>query len=85
MSDDLPSAAPLPPDDLEGEELVLTELVSRVLDRGVVLTGEVTISVAGIDLVELGLRLRLVSTETARRQQARDEDGESSPTGGEGG
>ncbi|MBW3535660.1 MAG: gas vesicle protein [Gemmatimonadetes bacterium] len=55
-------------DVLEGEELVLTELVSRVLDRGVVVSGEVIISVAGIDLVELGLRLHLVSTETRERR-----------------
>lgn len=56
--------------DLEGEELVLTELVSRVLDRGVVVSGEVVISVGGVDLVELGLRLRLVSTETRERLAA---------------
>ena len=50
------------------EELVLAELVSRVLDRGVVVAGDVTISVAGIDLVHLALRVRLSSIETLRRR-----------------
>ena len=54
---------------LEGEELVLAELVNRVLDRGVMVAGDVTISVAGIDLVHLALRLRLSSSETLRRHR----------------
>lgn len=49
------------------EQLVLAEIVSHVLDRGVVIAGEVTISVAGIDLIELGLNLYLCSTEAAVR------------------
>jgi hypothetical protein len=54
---------------VETEELVLAELVSRVLDRGVMVAGDVTISVAGVDLVHLALRLRLSSTETLRRHE----------------
>jgi hypothetical protein len=46
---------------------VLSELVSRVLDRGVLVAGEVIISVAGIDLIQLDLRLRLASVESIRR------------------
>lgn len=38
-------------------EMGLAELVNRVLDRGAIITGEVTISVAGIDLIFLGLQL----------------------------
>lgn len=63
----------------EGEELVLTELVSRVLDRGVVVSGEVVISVGGIDLVELGLRLHLVSTETRTRRERSEAGGPDAP------
>jgi hypothetical protein len=48
--------------------VVLSELVSRVLDRGVVVTGDVMISVAGVDLINLGLSLRLSSTETLLRR-----------------
>ena len=51
------------------DELHLVELVNRVLDRGVVVTGEVTISVAGIDLVYLGLDLVLSSIETMRQRR----------------
>jgi hypothetical protein len=58
-------------DDLSGElreELVLADLVNRVLDRGVTVVGEVVISVAGVDLVHLGLRLDLASIETTRQR-----------------
>jgi hypothetical protein len=45
----------------------LVDLVNRVLDRGVVVQGDVTISVAGVDLVYLGLNALLTSISTARR------------------
>lgn len=54
-----PVHAPLPMDD----RVHLVELVDRVLDRGVVLRGDVTISVAGIDLIYLELRLLLSGIE----------------------
>lgn len=54
-------------DDLH-EQLVLTDLVNRVLDRGVSVLGEVTISVAGVDLVYLGLRLDLAAIEPLQPQ-----------------
>lgn len=60
MSDELP-VSPMVDRDLQ-----LVELVNRVLDRGAVITGEVTISVAGIDLVYLGLQLVIAATETAK-------------------
>lgn len=53
------------------EDMALVELVSRVLDRGVVLIGEVTISVAGVDLVQLGLSLYVSSVETAEVRRKR--------------
>ncbi len=51
----------------EEEPHSLVELVNRVLDRGVVITGDITISVAGVDLVYLGLSAVLTSVSTARR------------------
>lgn len=45
----------------------LVELLNRVLDRGVVITGEVTISVAGVELVYLGLNAVLTSISSARQ------------------
>jgi hypothetical protein len=44
----------------------LAEVLDRVLTKGVVVAGEVVISVAGIDLVYLGVNVVLCSIETAR-------------------
>ncbi len=43
----------------------LSEVLDRVLNKGVVVAGEITISVAGVDLVYLGLNVLLTSVETA--------------------
>lgn len=51
--------------DASDEEVALVDLVNRILDRGLVVSGDVLISVAGIDLVELGLHVYVASTETA--------------------
>jgi hypothetical protein len=48
------------------EELSLSDLVNRVLDKGAVISGEVMISVAGVDLVYLGLHVILSSIESMR-------------------
>jgi hypothetical protein len=45
----------------------LCEVLDRVLNKGVVVSGEATISVADIDLVYLGLHIVLTSMETARQ------------------
>lgn len=50
-----------------GEEHTLVELINRVLDKGVVIVGDVTLSVAGVDLVYLSLNALLTSVSTARR------------------
>lgn len=54
----------------EEEPLVLSDLLNRVLDKGVVIGGEVTIAVAGVDLVRLDLRLLLVAVERLVRSSA---------------
>lgn len=51
---------------LDSKEVSLCEALDRILHKGAVLFGEVTISVAGIDLVYLGLQVILASMETAR-------------------
>jgi gas vesicle structural protein len=56
-------------DDLEEGNLVLSDLINRVLDTGVVISGHVTISIADVDLLELDLKLLLTSIETATRRQ----------------
>jgi len=62
MNDQLPTESDLQLD------MSLAELVNRVLDKGAIITGEVTISVAGIDLVFLGLQLVISAAETARHR-----------------
>lgn len=47
-------------------QVTLLETLDRLLNRGVVVTGDVTLSVADVDLIYLGLRLLLSSVETAR-------------------
>lgn len=62
--------------ELEESELSLLETLDHVLNRGLVIAGEITISVADIDLVFLGLNVLLSSVETAndvlRRREAND-------------
>ena len=48
-------------------EVALVEVIDRVIDKGVVLTGDIVLSVADIDLVYVGLRLLIASEDTARR------------------
>ena len=51
---------------LEQADLSLLETLDHVLNRGMVIAGEITISVADIDLVFLGLNVLLSSVETAQ-------------------
>jgi hypothetical protein len=51
------------------EYISLCETLDRVLNKGVVIAGEVIISVADVDLIYLGLKLVLTSVETARQAQ----------------
>jgi hypothetical protein len=52
-------------------DVTLVELVDRILDKGVVLTGDITLSVAGVDLVHVSLRALLASVETAAASRER--------------
>jgi hypothetical protein len=52
------------------DELSLLELADRLLNRGVVLTGEATISVAGVDLIYLGLNVVLTAIENLQPKSA---------------
>ncbi len=55
-------------DEIDTEQLVLGDLLNHVLDKGVVIGGTVTISIADIDLLVLDLRVLLTSVETALRR-----------------
>jgi gas vesicle structural protein len=45
------------------QDVTLLDLLDRVIDNGVVLAGDVTISVADVDLIYLGLRVLLAPVE----------------------
>lgn len=49
-------------------ELGLAELVSRVLDKGAVITGDVLVSVAGVDLIHVGLQVIVAAVESERER-----------------
>ena len=51
-------------------DVPLVTLVDRLLNRGVVLAGDVTISVAGVDLIYLGLNVVLSSVDGIREAGA---------------
>ena len=50
--------------------MTLLDLVDRVLNKGVVVTGDITLAVADVDLVYVGLRLLLASAATLEREAA---------------
>ena len=50
-------------------EVTLLDLLDRVLDKGVIVLGDVTISVADVDLIYLGLKVLLTSVEKAERMR----------------
>jgi gas vesicle structural protein len=50
-------------------DVTLLELVDRVLNKGVVLTGDITLSVADVDLVYVGLRVLLASVATLEQAE----------------
>ena len=58
------------------EEVTLLELLDRVLDKGVVLSGDITLSVADVDLVYVGLRVLLSSVEAAQRRREGEHAGD---------
>ena len=51
-------------------EISLAETLNRVLNKGAVLTGDITISVADIDLLYIGLNLIVSSVETMRHSES---------------
>jgi len=56
------------------DEFSLLEILDHVLNTGVVIHGSVVISLAGVDLVYLGLNVILTSVETALRSIQAAED-----------
>ena len=51
-------------------EVTILDLLDRVLDKGAILIGDITISVADVDLIYVGLKVLLSSMETAERMKS---------------
>ena len=59
----------------ESADLTLLDLIDHVLNTGVIIRGNLVLSLAGVDLVYLGLDLIVTSVETAMRHIARPRSG----------
>jgi hypothetical protein len=47
-----------------GEHIALVEILDRVLGKGAIIAGEITIAVADVDLIKLELQLALGSVDS---------------------
>ena len=48
---------------VDAREVTLLDLVDRAVDHGVILAGDITIAVADVDLIYVGLQVLLASVE----------------------
>ncbi|EFL20969.1 MULTISPECIES: gas vesicle protein [Streptomyces] len=55
---------------IERREVALVDLLDRVLAGGVVIAGEITLSIADIDLVRISLRALIASVRTEDMEDA---------------
>ena len=63
-------------DELADSQLILGDLLNRVLDKGVVISGQVMISIADIDLLSLDLKVILTSVQTALERSTTRQHGD---------
>ena len=57
------------PDEIARQrEVALVDLLDRLLDGGVVLGGDITLSIADVDLLYVGLRALVTSVATAEEK-----------------
>jgi Gas vesicle protein len=54
----------------EHRDVALVDLVDRLVDGGVVIAGDLTLSVADVDLLYVGLRAVVASVATAQEKGA---------------
>ena len=69
MSDRILPLFATPQEALASSDGRLVDVVDRLLDRGVVVRGELWLTVAGVDLVFVGADLVLASPDTLRRER----------------
>lgn len=69
----------MPGEAIDHAPLELSDLINRVLDKGAVIAGSVTISVGDIDLIQLDLTVVLTAIETARSTERRRREARENP------
>ncbi len=52
---------------LTPRQLTLVDLLDKILDKGIVINGDITLTVGGLDLLALKINLVIASLETAKR------------------
>ncbi len=55
--------------DPEKEKLLLSDVLDRVLNTGVTISGDLTIGIADVDLIYVGLRVLLSSVDKLQEDQ----------------
>lgn len=56
------------------QALAISDLLDRALNKGVVVYGEATISLAGVDLVYVGLKVLVGSVDAVQQMRAAAQD-----------
>ncbi|WP_030299622.1 gas vesicle protein [Streptomyces katrae] len=64
---------------LPGRQVALVDLLDRLLSGGVVLTGDIVLSIADIDLVRISLRALIVSISSETSPTQVQDGGHSAP------
>jgi Gas vesicle protein len=64
------------------KELTLLDLLDGIIDTGVVVRGEILISIANIDLIVVDLKLLVSSIESAYKAYERKNSGEEAKVNG---
>jgi hypothetical protein len=52
---------------IKSKDVTLLEILDKALDKGIVVSGDIVISVADVDLIYVGLKVMLSSVETMER------------------
>jgi hypothetical protein len=72
------------PGHLPAERVALVDLLDRLLAGGIVITGDIILSVADVDLVTISLRALLASVSALEPELPRQTEPAKPPTGGSG-
>jgi hypothetical protein len=59
---------------LPAQEIALVDLLDRLLAGGIVLTGDITLTIADIDMVQISLRALITSRGRTTRSAAAERD-----------